>query len=305
MVVKINAIEVAEGRGPELEKRFAARAREVDNQPGFLGFELLRPIEGETRYFVVTHWESDEAFQDWVKSAAFTRGHVQARADVTGAVAHGSAVMEFEVVDLQAPLRRDVRAGGLFARLRRLPPAGLLGVLDEPREVVVRCGQLTPAGPSSARARESSKTMSMSKYGKYTWRVIVGGRGAGAGRARRDHRRALLAERGRGHPDEVVDRARVAARTPGSRRPRRRVLEQVHQRIGDVVDRHDVDQRFRPGRDALEQPARERADRPVQDVEGGVQPELDSPMTIDGRAITGSRSAASLTTCSASHFVCS
>ena len=84
MVVKINAIEVAEGRGPELEKRFAARAREVDNQPGFLGFELLRPIKGETRYFVVTHWESDEAFQNWVKSAAFTRGHVQARADATG-----------------------------------------------------------------------------------------------------------------------------------------------------------------------------------------------------------------------------
>ena len=81
MVVKINAIEVAEGRGPELEERFAARAREVDNQPGFLGFELLRPIKGETRYFVVTHWESDEDFQNWVKSAAFTRGHVQARAD--------------------------------------------------------------------------------------------------------------------------------------------------------------------------------------------------------------------------------
>jgi heme oxygenase (mycobilin-producing) len=106
MVVKINAIEVAEGRGPELEKRFAARAREVDNQPGFLGFELLRPVKGETRYFVVTHWESDEAFQNWVKSAAFTRGHVQARAEQEGShppVAHGSAVMEFEVVELQAP----------------------------------------------------------------------------------------------------------------------------------------------------------------------------------------------------------
>ena len=46
--------------------------------PGFLGFELLRPAEGETRYFVVTHWETDEDFQNWVKSAAFTRGHAQA-----------------------------------------------------------------------------------------------------------------------------------------------------------------------------------------------------------------------------------
>ena len=103
MVVKINAIEVAEGRGPELEERFAKRAREVDNQPGFLGYQLLRPVKGETRYFVVTHWESDEAFKHWISSDAFTRGHVQARADSQGAVAHGSSVMEFEVVELVSP----------------------------------------------------------------------------------------------------------------------------------------------------------------------------------------------------------
>ena len=102
MVVKINAIEVAEGRGPELEARFAKRAAEVDGMPGFRGFELLRPIAGESRYFVVTHWDSDEDFQNWVKSAAFTRGHAQARADSKGTVAHGSAVLEFEVVDLSA-----------------------------------------------------------------------------------------------------------------------------------------------------------------------------------------------------------
>jgi heme-degrading monooxygenase HmoA len=103
MVVKINAIEVAEGRGPELEARFARRAAEVDGQPGFRGFELLRPVKGEDRYFVITHWDSDEDFQNWVKSAAFTRGHAQARADSKGTVAHGSAVLEFEVVDLSAP----------------------------------------------------------------------------------------------------------------------------------------------------------------------------------------------------------
>jgi len=42
--VKINAIEVPSDAGPELEKRFANRAHAVDNQPGFLGFQLLRPI---------------------------------------------------------------------------------------------------------------------------------------------------------------------------------------------------------------------------------------------------------------------
>ena len=69
-VVKINAIEVPAGAGPELEKRFAHRAHAVDNQPGFLGFQLLRPVKGESRYFVVTQWESDEAFQAWASGPA-------------------------------------------------------------------------------------------------------------------------------------------------------------------------------------------------------------------------------------------
>ena len=99
-VVKINAIEVAEGRGPELEKRFADRAKEVEQMPGFEGFELLRPVEGETRYFVYTRWASEEAFLAWVKSDAFQKGHRQAQADrgQTGTVAHGSSLLGFEVV---------------------------------------------------------------------------------------------------------------------------------------------------------------------------------------------------------------
>ena len=69
-VVKINAIEVSEGNGPELERRFAARLHAVDSAPGFLGFELLRPVSGDTRYFVYTKWESEEAFQAWANGPA-------------------------------------------------------------------------------------------------------------------------------------------------------------------------------------------------------------------------------------------
>jgi len=103
MVVKINAIEVAQGRGPELEERFAKRAHEVEGMRGFLGFELLRPVAGESRYFVYTRWETEEDFRAWVDSSAFTRGHAQAAKDSRGTVAHGSALMEFEVVELVAP----------------------------------------------------------------------------------------------------------------------------------------------------------------------------------------------------------
>jgi heme oxygenase (mycobilin-producing) len=99
-VVKINAITVPEGMGAELEQRFAARVGEVEKMPGFEGFELLRPTNGESRYFVYTRWASEEDFQAWVSSDSFTRGHAQAAADAgrPSPVAHGAALLEFEVV---------------------------------------------------------------------------------------------------------------------------------------------------------------------------------------------------------------
>ena len=93
-VVKINAIEVPPDAGPELEKRFANRAHAVDNQPGFLGFQLLRPVAGETRYFVVTQWADDASYEAWRDG--------DARADHKGEhgkpVASGAELLEFEVV---------------------------------------------------------------------------------------------------------------------------------------------------------------------------------------------------------------
>lgn len=63
--VNITALTFPEGAGEEIERRFAARRRAVDQAPGFQSFELLRPVVGESRYFVVTRWESQEAYQQW------------------------------------------------------------------------------------------------------------------------------------------------------------------------------------------------------------------------------------------------
>jgi heme-degrading monooxygenase HmoA len=94
-VVKINAIEVPAGAGPELEKRFAHRAHAVDNSPGFLGFQLLRPVNGETRYFVVTTWDSEESFAAWRDGPA-----IAAHSGSQQPVSTGATLLEFEVVDL-------------------------------------------------------------------------------------------------------------------------------------------------------------------------------------------------------------
>ncbi|GAA1479580.1 mycobilin-forming heme oxygenase MhuD [Gordonia sinesedis] len=93
-VVKINAISVPDGAGPELEKRFANRAHAVDGSKGFLGFQLLRPVKGDDRYFVVTQWETEEDFQAWAAGPA-REAHSGERAKP---VASGADLLEFEVV---------------------------------------------------------------------------------------------------------------------------------------------------------------------------------------------------------------
>jgi len=79
----------------------------VDGQPGFISFELLRPVSGETRYFVLTHWEDEGV----VPGLAHRPGDRGARRRARppgrrgcghghgqGPVSTGASLLEFEVV---------------------------------------------------------------------------------------------------------------------------------------------------------------------------------------------------------------
>lgn len=98
-VVKINAIAIPDGMGPQLEERFAGRAKMVEQFDGFEDFQLLRPVEGETRYFVYTRWASEEAFQAWKDSQDFAKGHGAEGGDAPKPVAMGADLLAFEVVE--------------------------------------------------------------------------------------------------------------------------------------------------------------------------------------------------------------
>lgn len=92
-IIKINAISVPAGAGPELESRFAARKQSVDGSPGFEGFQLLRPVKGEDRYFVVTRWADEESYAAWRDGDARA-----AHGGNRKPVASGAELLEFEVV---------------------------------------------------------------------------------------------------------------------------------------------------------------------------------------------------------------
>lgn len=91
-VIKINRLAVPEGQRSELERRFAARKQSVDQEPGFEGFELLRPVAGDDRYYVLTRWADDESFRAWAAK--------RTPRDPAATVSRADGMLEFEVVEL-------------------------------------------------------------------------------------------------------------------------------------------------------------------------------------------------------------
>ena len=75
MVVVANRIYVTKGQEEAFESRFRGRAHLVDDSPGFIRNEVLRPLTEGAPYVVMTHWDSEESFRAWTQSDAFRQAH--------------------------------------------------------------------------------------------------------------------------------------------------------------------------------------------------------------------------------------
>jgi heme-degrading monooxygenase HmoA len=74
MISVENHIPVKKEFYEAFEARFKTGTRYVQDSPGFLRNEVLRPIKGD-RYIIRTYWDSMEGFEKWTKSEAFKRAH--------------------------------------------------------------------------------------------------------------------------------------------------------------------------------------------------------------------------------------
>ncbi|MEM7562348.1 MAG: antibiotic biosynthesis monooxygenase, partial [Pseudomonadota bacterium] len=59
----------------EFEQRFRKRAGAIDKQAGFISMQILKPCSENTPYVVLTHWENESAFRQWVGSEDFQLAH--------------------------------------------------------------------------------------------------------------------------------------------------------------------------------------------------------------------------------------
>jgi heme-degrading monooxygenase HmoA len=94
----MNRMSVPEDYREKFEKMFLSRARAVDRRPGFVSAQILRPEKGN-EYIVMTHWETQEAFEAWTGSEEYREGHrrVGEFKDASGKLVLTSKVETFEV----------------------------------------------------------------------------------------------------------------------------------------------------------------------------------------------------------------
>lgn len=70
----LNNIPVSDEGRPVFEQRFLNRARAIENEPGFIAFRLLRPLDSDT-YVVLTQWTGPNSFEAWKNSQSFKHAH--------------------------------------------------------------------------------------------------------------------------------------------------------------------------------------------------------------------------------------
>ena len=115
MITVANRIYVAPEYADAFEQRFRDRAGLVDQMPGFVSNQVLRPVNEGDPYVVFTIWKSRQDFLNWVRSDAFVKGHAQSGTLPKKAFFKSNVLEMHEVV--QGSARPDLQAephGGPF-----------------------------------------------------------------------------------------------------------------------------------------------------------------------------------------------
>ncbi|MEX1212514.1 MAG: antibiotic biosynthesis monooxygenase family protein [Balneolaceae bacterium] len=61
----ISTFKVGNNMEEEVKQAFLSRPGFVESADGFIGLDVLRPLDNLAEFWLITHWESREAFEYW------------------------------------------------------------------------------------------------------------------------------------------------------------------------------------------------------------------------------------------------
>ncbi len=82
MFVFISHLTVPEADRAELERHFRERSRLVDEFPGFLYLQLLKPLSGPATHTFLTAWSDVDAFRRYMRSQERAISHSREPAEI-------------------------------------------------------------------------------------------------------------------------------------------------------------------------------------------------------------------------------
>jgi heme oxygenase (mycobilin-producing) len=84
MFIFISHLSVPEQDHDQLERHFRDRSGLVDDFPGFLYLQLLRPQAGDATHTFLTAWEDRESFRSYMRSREHAVSHAREPGEIMG-----------------------------------------------------------------------------------------------------------------------------------------------------------------------------------------------------------------------------
>lgn len=75
MFVALSRFEIRNNMAEEVRQAFRARPHLVDEEPGFLGMQVMSPVENPAEIWLVTRWTDEQSYRTWHKSHRYHESH--------------------------------------------------------------------------------------------------------------------------------------------------------------------------------------------------------------------------------------
>lgn len=102
MMTVITEIEITSGQEPQWDAAFRDRLEDAANQPGWVGIQLVIPLDAPNKRLVVGTWENRADWEAWHNTDVFR----STRERLNGVEQTSSDETWYEVVDLRSIARQ-------------------------------------------------------------------------------------------------------------------------------------------------------------------------------------------------------
>jgi len=75
MIVALSRFEIANDMFNEVRNAFRHRPHLVDVAAGFLGMEVMSPVDNQAEIWLVTRWSDEQSYRDWHRGHDYHQSH--------------------------------------------------------------------------------------------------------------------------------------------------------------------------------------------------------------------------------------